>query len=179
MRSHPWSSYPYHGCKCDLASGQVPMFISPARPFSYTKEHPRGCLTFLICPPRQSLTTSLGEIPFFQILRPKPSMYPLLTSNPSQKPPGSTAVPSGLAKKKIQSLIISHPLSITTPPASLAGPHEWPPNSSCFCPGLTLSLFPASNQISWVHVQPTPCKGSCLLRVGGESLQLATLPLPL
>ena len=72
VRSHPWSSYPYHGCRCDLVSGQVPMFISPARPFSCTKEHPRGCLTFLICPPRQFLTTSLGEIPFFQLLRLKP-----------------------------------------------------------------------------------------------------------
>lgn len=53
MRSHPWSSYRYHGCKCDLVSGQVPLFISPARPLSCTEEHPHGCLTFLICPPRQ------------------------------------------------------------------------------------------------------------------------------
>ena len=44
MRSHPWSSYRRHGCKCDLVSGQVPLFISPARPLSCTKEHPMDVL---------------------------------------------------------------------------------------------------------------------------------------
>ena len=72
-RSHPWSSYRYRGCKCDLVSRQVPLFVSPARPLSCTKEHPHGCLTFLICPPRQFRTTSLDEIPFLELIRLKPS----------------------------------------------------------------------------------------------------------
>lgn len=141
------------------------MFISPARPFSCTKEHPRGCPTFLICPPRQFLTTSLDEVPFFKLLRLKPSDVSSLDLKPFTETTRKYCCPPPTYKKNP---VFDHFHPITTlwtkPPASLAGPHEQPPNSSCFCPGLALSLFPASNQVSWVHVQPTPCKGSCLSR---------------
>lgn len=50
--SLPWSSYQCHGFPCYLLCGQVPIFISLARPLSYTTWRPldiHRCLVLLIC----------------------------------------------------------------------------------------------------------------------------------